>query len=251
MDESTPLITQRPFRSPHHTVSPVALVGGGSIPRPGEVSLANGGVLFLDEFAEFPKQALEVLRQPLEDKKVTISRVNATYTYPASFMLLAGMNPCPCGYRGDPRHSCKCSSSDIQRYTKKISGPLLDRIDIVAHVNVEKYEFLSRRNDAAESSEKIRSRVDRARKIQLKRMEGSTFVSNSQISAKEIEIYCPLGREENRIMKAAFEAYAMSARTYHRVLKLSRTIADLAGEENINCEHIAEALQYRGSFSTL
>lgn len=242
----SPLVTSRPFRAVHHTCSPIALVGGGRIPKPGEVSLAHAGVLFLDEFAEFPKAALEVLRQPMEDNKVMLSRVNASLEYPADFMLLASMNPCPCGYLHDKRHRCTCSAAAIERYHHKISGPLLDRIDIVATVNVENFDELTNKNNNAETSESIRKRVDAARKLQLERYESEKILNNSQLSSLLLEKYCRLGKEEHSLMKVAFDMYDLSARAYHRILRLARTIADLKAEENISVAHLAEALQYRG-----
>ncbi len=242
----TPLITQRPFRFPHHTISSIALVGGGRIPKPGEVSLAHKGVLFLDEFAEFQKIALEVLRQPLEDKIVNIARVNAAITYPASFMLLAGMNPCPCGYYNDPTHECHCTQSAIERYLQKISGPIIDRIDIVTQVNVENYDKLNDSSDNTETSAQIKKRIDRARKFQAQRFNNNTLYFNAQLSPKQLETYCKLGENEKALMKSAFNRYKMSARGYHRILKLARTIADLSQEETIQIGHLTEALQYRG-----
>ena len=247
LKSDTPLITHRPFRSPHHTASAIALVGGGRIPRPGEVSLSHTGVLFLDEFAEFPKLALEVLRQPIEDKCVTVSRVNATFTYPASFSLLASMNPCPCGYANDPRHKCTCSSSEVEKYMGKISGPLMDRIDIVAQVAVEDYEKLTQKGAKEETSAQIRDRVNKARSIQLERYKKIKACCNSELTARQVEQFCELDEGGYSLMKNAFDVYGLSARTYHRILKLARTIADLAGEEKITAMHLAEALQYRFS----
>ncbi len=242
----TPLITQRPFRSPHHTVSGIALVGGGRIPKPGEVSLAHNGVLFLDEFAEFQKTAIEVLRQPIEDKIVNIARVNASITYPASFMLLASMNPCPCGYYNDPIHECHCTQAAIDRYLQKISGPIIDRIDIVSQVNVENYDKLNESSETAETSSQIKLRVDKARARQAARFDGSDLLANAQMSPKQLEKFCALGDAEKMLMKTAFNRYNLSARGYHRILKLARTIADLSEEETINVNHLSEALQYRG-----
>lgn len=244
LQHSTPLITQRPFRSPHHTISPVSLVGGGRIPKPGEISLAHLGVLFLDELPEFQKRTLEVLRQPLEEKKVTISRVNATLNYPANFMFIASMNPCPCGYYGDPDHECSCSNRQIHRYLNKISGPLLDRIDIHVEVKATKYEHL-KSNARGESSEEIRKRVNKARSIQLERYKNQNILFNSHLTPRDIQKYCVLGKKENELMKKAFESLQLSARAYHRILKLARTIADLEECERINIYHLSEAIQYR------
>ncbi len=242
----SPLITKRPFRAVHHTCSPIALVGGGRVPKPGEISLSHAGVLFLDEFAEFAKASLEVLRQPMEDNKVMLSRVNASLEYPADFMLLASMNPCPCGYLNDKRHRCTCSAAAIERYHHKISGPLLDRIDIVANVNVEKFDALTDKESHEETSAVIRARVNAARLMQMQRYENEKILNNSQLSSLMLEKYCALNKEELSLMRAAFDMYDLSARAYHRVLKLARTIADLNAEENINVSHLAEALQYRG-----
>ena len=241
------LITKRPFRSPHHTVSPIALVGGGRIPRPGEVSLAHCGVLFLDEFAEFPRMALEVLRQPIEDKTVTVSRAAGTITYPSSFMLLASMNPCPCGYDGDETHNCRCSQNTIEKYMQKISGPILDRIDIVARVNVEKYDVLTGNDEKEETSADIRKRVNAARQRQLERYAETGALFNSQLGVKQIGTFCALDEESSVLMKRAYISFDMSARSYHRVLRLARTIADLDGCDHIRSYHLSEALQYRGS----
>lgn len=247
LKNDTPLIVHRPFRAPHHTISPIALVGGGRIPRPGEVSLSHSGVLFLDEFAEFPKCALEVLRQPLEDKSVTISRVNSTMTYPAGFSLMASMNPCPCGYANDPRHKCTCSSYEIERYSNKISGPLMDRIDIVAQVSVEKYENLIDTSTPEETSAEIRERVNKARKIQSERYKNINAECNAQLTSKQVEIYCTPDEAGYELMKTAFDVYGLSARSYHRILKLARTIADLDNSETITSLHLSEALQYRSA----
>ncbi|RBP41148.1 YifB family Mg chelatase-like AAA ATPase [Garciella nitratireducens] len=244
LQHSTPLITQRPFRSPHHTISPVSLVGGGRIPRPGEISLAHLGVLFLDELPEFQRRALEVLRQPLEEKKVTISRVNATLSYPANFMLIASMNPCPCGYYGDADHECSCSSQQIHRYLNKISGPMLDRLDIHIGVKATKYKSLEN-NVSGESSEQIRKRVNKARFIQLERYKNKNILFNSHLTPKDIEKYCILEKKENELMRKAFESLQLSARAYHKILKLARTIADLEECEKINIYHLSEAIQYR------
>lgn len=244
LPHSTPLITQRPFRSPHHTISPVSLVGGGRIPKPGEISLAHLGVLFLDELPEFKKNALEVLRQPLEEKMVTISRVSATLTYPANFMLIASMNPCPCGYYGDSAHECSCTSQQIHNYLNKISGPLLDRIDIHVEVKATQYEHLEKKSNG-ESSEEIRARVNKARLIQLQRYKSKNILFNAHLNPRDIEKYCCLGTKERALIKKAFNNLNLSARAYHRILKLARTIADLEECEKINIYHLSEAIQYR------
>ncbi len=240
----TPLITERPFRSPHHTVSTVGLSGGGTIPRPGELSLAHNGVLFLDEFPEFKRDALEVMRQPLEDGEVTISRVNATLTYPCNIMLVASMNPCKCGYYGDKVRQCSCTSADVQRYRNRISGPMLDRIDIQVEVEGVNYNDLSS-VEKGETSEQIKKRVDAARKIQLERYKEYGIYSNSQLTAGMIQEFCRLGEEENKILRTAFENLGLSARAHSRILKVARTIADLDNSENISKKHIFEAIQYR------
>lgn len=240
----TPLITDRPFRSPHHTISAISLIGGGRIPKPGEISLAHLGVLFLDELPEFQKNALEVLRQPLEENKVTISRINATLSYPSNFMLVASMNPCPCGYYGDESHTCHCTNSQINKYIHKISGPLLDRIDLHIEVNATKYEHL-KSDVKSESSKEIKNRVNNARMIQLERYKGSGVLFNSHLRPKDIEKFCVLGKEENQLMKQAFNSLNLSARAYHRILKVARTIADLDQSERINNYHLGEAIQYR------
>ena len=241
---SKDLIKERPFRSPHHTCSSTSLIGGGRIPKPGEVSLAHNGVLFLDELPEFHKNVLEVLRQPMEDGVVHISRVNASLSYPAKFMFIASMNPCPCGYFGDPLHECTCSQRDIDRYLGKISFPLLDRIDIHLEVLPVDYTDLKSENNP-ESSCDIRKRVKNARDIQLNRYKKDNIYSNSQISNKNIKKYCKLSKSSEKIMKMAFDKYKFSARTYNKILKVSRTIADLNGKENICDEHLLEALRYR------
>ncbi len=246
LSEDTPLVQTRPFRSPHHSISSAALVGGGRIPRPGEASLSHCGVLFLDEFAEFSKSAIEVLRQPIEDKKVNISRVQAMITYPSSFMLLASMNPCPCGYYNDPNNKCKCSPGAVERYMQKLSGPILDRIDIFTHVTVESYEKLtSREDEKPESSLDIRERIDVARDRQLSRFRNTSQHFNSQLSVTQIDEFCALGEREEKLMKSAFQRFNMSARSYHRVLKLARTIADLDDSDVLKVAHLSEALQYR------
>ncbi|MDD6734763.1 MAG: YifB family Mg chelatase-like AAA ATPase [Clostridiales bacterium] len=244
LSEDEPLITRRPFRNPHHTISSVGLSGGGTMPRPGELSLAHNGVLFLDELPEFKREALEVMRQPLEDGKVTISRVNATLTYPCNLMLIASMNPCKCGYLGDSRRQCTCTPKQISQYHSRISGPLLDRIDIQVEVANVEYDDLSRL-EKAESSAEIKKRVNEARNIQRERYKKYGIYSNSQLPAGLINEFCRLGKKENETLKMAFERLGLSARAHSRILKVARTIADLAGEENITAVHIAEAIQYR------
>ena len=244
LPKSIPIITTRPFRFPHHTVSGTSLVGGGRIPRPGEISLAHFGVLFLDELPEFNKNTLEVMRGPLEDGVVTISRVNATLTYPCNFMFVASMNPCPCGYYGSKDKECNCTPQMISKYMGKVSGPLLDRIDIQVEVTPVKYNKLDG-EEVAESSKEIKKRVDMARKIQQQRYAKEKIYSNSQLTPKLIEKYCKLDEESRNILKLSFEKLGLSARAHGRILKVARTIADLANEENIKKEHIAEAIQYR------
>lgn len=244
LPKNIPLIINRPFRSPHHTISAAGLSGGGSTPKPGELSLAHNGILFLDELPEFHRDALEVLRQPLEDGEVTISRVNATLTYPCNIMLIASMNPCKCGYLGDTRRECTCNPASINRYRSKISGPLLDRIDIQVEVASVDYDDLSSVNKG-ENSASIKERVNKTRKIQLERYKDLNIYSNSQLTAGMLQEFCPLGDAENAILKAAFDNLGLSARAHSRILKVARTIADLEGEERINTNHIAEAIQYR------
>ena len=240
----TPLITDRPFRSPHHTVSANALSGGGAIPRPGELSLAHCGVLFLDELPEFRRDSLEVLRQPLEDGVITISRVNATLTYPCNIMLVTAMNPCPCGNYGNPKRPCICSSNQIQRYRSKISGPLLDRIDIQIEVPAVSYDDLSKL-PSGEPSAVIKERVNKARKLQLERYKHDGITSNSQLGASLLDKYCRLGKDEDMLMRSAFDKLGLSARAHAKILRVARTIADLDGSEDIKTNHIAEAITYR------
>lgn len=243
LDANRPLINTRPFRAPHRSASGASLIGGGRVPRAGEISLANHGVLFLDEFPEFDRNVLEALRQPLEDRQVTISRTQATLTYPANFMLVAAMNPCPCGYFGSERE-CHCSPSQIQKYLKKISGPLLDRIDIQAEVPRVDYRELSG-TYTPESSAEIRQRVDRAHTIQRERFAGTPTHFNSQMTNSQIHACCTLPPDAERLLQMAFDRLQMSARSYTRILKVARTLADLDAEEQIQSRHIAEALQYR------
>lgn len=239
------IIYDRPFRSPHHTISSASLVGGGRIPRPGEVSLAHNGVLFLDEFPEFSKHVLEVLRQPIEDGFVNIARVHSSISYPSRFMLVAAMNPCPCGFLGDSKHQCTCTEREIKRYLSKISGPLLDRIDIHIQVNPVKYNDIKNNDKNIEDSETIRKRVEKSRNIQLKRYSENSFHTNSQLSSKYIEKYCKLDDTCEKLMKYAFDKLNFSTRAYHKVLKVARTIADLDNKTRIDEKHLAEAIQYR------
>ena len=244
LPSNTPLVTARPFRSPHHTVSAVGLSGGGTIPRPGEVSLSHNGVLCLDELPEFNKNALEVLRQPLEDGKVTISRVNATLTYPCHTMLVAAMNPCKCGYHGDPVRECTCSEGQIHQYLSKISGPLLDRIDLHVEVLAVPYQELQSKK-RGENSETIQKRVEAARLRQAERFAGTGVFCNAQMSSKMTEEFCVLGQQEKALLQSVFNKLGLSARAHNRILKVARTIADLAGSEHIQVPHLAEAIQYR------
>ncbi len=244
LPNDVPIITKRPFRAPHHTISGVSLVGGGRIPKPGEISLSHFGVLFLDELPEFSKSTLEVMRGPLEDGNVTISRVNSTLTYPSNFMLIASMNPCPCGYFGSQDKECTCTESAITRYIGKISGPLLDRIDIHIEVTPVKYDKLDSEENA-ETSEIIRERVNNARKIQYERYKKYNIYSNSELTPKLIEKYCKLDDNSKQLLQNSFEKLGLSARAYGRILKVARTIADLDEKENIEITHIAEAIQYR------
>lgn len=240
----TPLLRRRPFRAPHHTTSHAGLVGGGRLPRPGEITLAHRGVLFLDELPEFPAQVLEVLRQPLEDRVVTISRASGTVTFPANFILVAAMNPCPCGWHGDPERACTCSPAMVMRYSKRISGPLLDRIDIHVDVPRVNYEKLTSERPA-EASATIRARVIEARQRQAQRFRGTALHTNADMGPAEVRRWCRLDDAGQSLMRAAMRQLQLSARAYHRVLKLARTIADLAGSEAIVPAHLAEALQYR------
>ena len=245
LPQNVPLITMRPFRSPHHSITANGLSGGGSMPRPGEISLAHNGVLFLDELPEFKKDALEVLRQPMEDGVVTISRVNATLTYPSSSMVVAAMNPCKCGYFGDSTRKCTCSEQQIRQYLGKISGPLLDRIDLHIEVPAVKYRDLTD-GKPVEPSAEIRKRVEAARKIQENRFQGEKNVHcNAQMTPKMVEEFCPLGTEESKLLKDAFHNLGLSARAHNRILKVSRTVADLKGSAKIKREHLAQAIFYR------
>lgn len=238
------LVTERPFRSPHHTSSPISLVGGGTIPKPGEVSLAHNGVLFLDEFPEFSKQTIEVLRQPMEDGLVTISRANSSITYYSNFVTICALNPCPCGNYGSPTENCTCSQQQIQRYLSKISGPILDRIDI--HVEVEPVNFKDLASkEKPESSLEIRKRVEKAREIQLERYKKEKIYSNASLSANQIKKYVILDAKLEKIIEFAFSKFKFSARSFNKILKLTRTIADLEGSEKIEEKHLLEAIRYR------
>jgi magnesium chelatase family protein len=240
------LVTSRPFRSPHHTISDVALVGGGSNPAPGEISLAHNGVLFLDELPEFKRQVLEVMRQPMEGRKVTISRARISVDYPASFMLIASMNPCPCGYYNHPDKECLCAPGQVKKYLSKVSGPLLDRIDLHVEVTPVSYEELSNRDYKSETSKNIVDRVIQAREIQHERFKDSNGIyCNAQMNGRMVNEVCKLNTAGTKLLKTAMEKLQLSARAYDRILKVARTAADLAGSEDIKIEHLAEAIQYR------
>lgn len=244
LNDSDGIVVTRPFRSPHHTVSSAALTGGGSNARPGEISLAHNGVLFLDELPEYPRNVLETLRQPLEDGKIVISRAASKVEYPADFMLVASMNPCPCGNLGSQIKECTCTSSQIAKYLSRLSGPLMDRIDM--HIEVDNVTYSDISSDAnAECSADIKKRVDKARKIQIDRFADCNIYSNGNMSSRLLKTYCKLDKECNEMMESAFEKLGFSARGYSRILKVARTIADLDEKENIELKHIAEAIQYR------
>lgn len=244
LERNSSLLNQRPFRSPHHTISAAGLIGGGSIPKPGEVTLSHNGVLFLDELPEFNKYTLESLRQPLEDGEVLITRVNASLKFPSQMILVASMNPCPCGYLFDKKTPCTCSSSDIKRYTKKISGPLLDRIDIHIQVQRVDYEDFTSNKDA-ETSKDIRERVEKARGIQLKRLKDENIYANGQMTHAMLKKYCTLTDDANAMLKDVFNKLNLSARSYDRIIKVAQTIADLKETQAITSTHIAEAIQFR------
>ncbi len=243
-DRKHPVVAARPFRAPHHTVSATALAGGGSSPRPGEISLAHNGVLFLDELPEYGPAALETLRQPLEDGEVTVSRAAGTVTFPSRFMLVCAMNPCKCGWYGHPSGRCRCSEADVRRYHSRISGPLLDRIDLIVEVPALEYEELRRRTPS-EPSAAIKQRVNAARQLQRERFGGDGTMCNAHLGTKELRQFCALSPEGEELMHQAFDAMGLSARSYDRILRVARTIADLAGSETIEPEHVAEAIQYR------
>ena len=244
LKEDRPFLSQRPFRSPHHTASGVALVGGGAWPKPGEISLAHRGVLFLDEFPEFSRDVLENLRQPLEENTVTISRAQGSLTFPAQFLMVAAMNPCPCGYLNDNLKECICSPHQIIKYKRKLSGPLLDRIDLHVEVPRLKYEEMAKES-SGETSKIVRERVSKAREIQALRFKNERILTNREMSVRHIKKYCALDEMAEKMMKSAVSSMGFSTRTYHRMLKISRTIADLDNCENIKPQHLAEALQYR------
>lgn len=241
-----PLLAQRPFRAPHHTISDAGLVGGGNPPTPGEISLSHHGVLFLDELPEFNRRTLEVLRQPLEDHHVTISRAHGSTTFPAEFMLVAALNPCPCGYRNDPRRQCHCSVPQIERYMGKISGPLLDRIDIHIEVPAVPYKELSAET-AGTSSEVMRADVERARAIQHDRFASTTTATryNAQMNSRQVRLYCKLGKEGQQLLSSSVQELGLSARAHDKILRVSRTIADLENAPNIEPNHLHEAINYR------
>ena len=240
----SPLIMQRPFRSPHHTISNMGLTGGGTNPKPGEISMAHKGVLFLDELPEFKKDTLDMMRQPLENAKITISRVSGAVTYPSEFMLVCAMNPCKCSWYGDPSGKCNCSEYAVQLYRSKISGPMMDRIDIVIEVPAVKFEHLSRRKEA-EPSASIKERVNAARQVQVARFGEDRCLCNARMGPAEMREYCKLDEEATELMRRAFEHYGLTARSYDKILRVARTVADMEGAPDITSDHIAEAIQYR------
>ncbi|MCG6535519.1 MAG: YifB family Mg chelatase-like AAA ATPase [Syntrophales bacterium LBB04] len=244
LNKNETVLKNRPFRAPHHTISDAGLVGGGQTPRPGEISLAHQGVLFLDELLEFKKNVLEALRQPLEDGTVTITRSAMTATYPAKFMLVAAMNPCPCGYYGDRRRACSCSSQQIRQYQSRISGPLLDRIDIHVEVASMHYRELTGKY-SGDDSRKIRERIEQARMVQKRRFAGEANLLNARMSDKQLKVHCALDEDSRKLVEMAMDKLGLSARAYTRIMKVARTIADMEGMENIRAAHVAEAIQYR------
>ena len=244
LSPQSPLVMQRPFRSPHHTVSNAGLTGGGANPRPGEISMAHKGVLFLDELPEFHKDTLDLMRQPLEDNCVTISRVSGSVTYPAEFMLVCAMNPCKCGWNGDPSGRCSCTQRAVDQYRSRISGPLLDRIDMIIQVPAVHYEDLRRRKEAEPSAD-IKERVNLARNRQHRRFGETSGMCNARMGPDELRDYCMLDEESNELMKLAFETFGLTARSYDRILKVARTIADLDECDRITSDHLAEAIRYR------
>lgn len=244
LDSHDPIVSVRPFRSPHHTVSTVGLTGGGATPKPGEISLAHNGVLFLDELPEFKREAMEALRQPIEDSKITVSRASGSVTYPSSITLVAAMNPCPCGYYGHPKKECMCSKNAVTKYLNRISGPMLDRIDL--HVEVPPIEYADLNNtEVSETSEQIRARVNKARQIQIERYKGTGITCNARLTPALLRKYCVLSEDARKTLKDSFEKLGMSARTYDRILKVARTVADLAGSEIIEKKHIFTAIRFR------
>ena len=244
LGSSSGLVKNRPFRSPHHTVSAAAMAGGGRIPRPGEVTLAHHGVLFLDELPEFPRQVLEVLRQPIEDGQVTVARVNSSYTYPSQFMLISSMNPCPCGFQTDPDHECTCSEMEIKRYLHRISGPLMDRIDIHICIPQVKYAEMTATFEN-ESSASIALRVSTARKRQTERFKGAGIFCNAQMNHRQLHEFCQIGQDAQQLLHEVFEKMKLNARSYDRIVKVSQTIADITGSNEINAEHMSQAIQLR------
>ena len=244
IDRNAPLVSVRPFRAPHHTISPAGLSGGGSIPHPGEISLAHNGVLFLDELPEFSRDAMEILRQPIEDGQVTISRVSGTLTYPCSMMVIAAMNPCPCGYFGHPTRLCTCSPMKVGRYLSRVSGPLLDRLDLHIEALPVEFQHISS-SEPAESSAAMKARVNAARKIQEERFRGTGITQNAHIPSARLHKDCPVTDSGNKLLENAFNRMGLSARAYDRILKVARTIADLDQSDVIDSRHVAEAVQYR------
>jgi magnesium chelatase family protein len=244
LDKKNPFVTSRPFRSPHHTVSAAGIAGGGAVPRPGEISLAHNGVLFLDELPEFHRDVMEALRQPLEDGKVTISRVSGSLTYPSSIMLVAAMNPCPCGFFGHPSKECICTQNAVRKYLNRISGPMLDRIDLQVEVPPVEYAALSS-NGKEETSAEIKARVNKARKIQQERYKDTDITCNAQLTSALIKKYCILTEDASKYLAMSFDRLGLSARAYDRILKVARTVADLKGSEIIEKEHIFSAISFR------